>query len=96
LGDLFHGCAGQTAPLSKALLEEISREELVLADETPIRVQAKGKTRRAFLWTFRAKKLVGYRFSPTRSGETPKQVLGKTKGKLLVDAYSGYNQVTTP
>ena len=34
-----------------------------------------------------------YRFSATRSGETPQKVLGGTSGKLLVDGYTGYNHV---
>ena len=29
-----------------------------------------------------------------RSGETPQQVLGGTKGTLVVDGYTGYNKVT--
>jgi len=31
----------------------------------------------------------------SRSGETPREVLGGTSGTLLVDAYSGYNSVAT-
>jgi transposase len=38
--------------------------------------------------------LIAYRFSPDRSGETPRQVLGGTHGTLVVDAYTGYNRVT--
>ena len=37
-----------------------------------------------------------YVFSPSRSGETPCAVLGASKGTLVVDAYTGYNQVTKP
>lgn len=73
----------------------------MLADETTQRVQNKGKTRTAWLWSFIArdetdKELISYVFSRSRSGETPVRVLGDTAGKLVADAYSGYNKVTVP
>src|SRR5450755_3539032 len=46
--------------------------------------------------TFIADTLIAYRFSVDRSGETPKEVLGGTKGTLVVDAYTGYDRVTQP
>jgi len=96
LGDLFHACARATAPLSERLLQLIVQEALVRADETTMRVQAKGATRRAWLWTFRTEKLVAYQFSPTRSGDVPRDVLGESQGYLQVDGYTGYNAVTAP
>ena len=101
LGDLFHRTAEITAPLSTRLLEIIAQSGVVLADETTIRVQAKGKTRTAWLWDFITrteddKELIAYVFSHSRSGETPVRVLANTTGKLLVDGYSGYNKVTVP
>jgi transposase len=99
IGDLFHAGARATAPLSKRLLELIVREELVNADETTMRViegAKPGKSRRAWLWTFRTEKLIAYRFSATRSGEVPSQVLGQSRGYLQVDGYTGYNAVTAP
>jgi transposase len=64
-------------------------------------VQAKQKTRIAWLWSFIArdefdKELVAYVFSKSRSGETPARVLEGTIGKLVVDGYTGYNRVTLP
>jgi transposase len=40
--------------------------------------------------------LVVYVYSDSRSGETPKKVLGGSSGQLVVDAYTGYNHVTKP
>lgn len=94
--DLFHRSASLLEPLYRRVLELIGREEIVRADETVIRVQQLEKTRRAWIWTFVGEKLVGYKYSASRSGETPSQVLGSTRGSLVVDGYSGYNQVTTP
>ena len=101
LGQLFHRAAEATEPLAKRLLQLVAEKEIVLADETTQRVQDKGKTRTAWLWSFIArdeaeKELISYVFSRSRSGETPVHVLGDTLGKLVVDGYSGYNKVTMP
>ncbi|HZH15428.1 MAG TPA: IS66 family transposase [Archangium sp.] len=101
LTDLFHLAAREVAPLADRLLERIAAQQVVQADETPLAVQAKGKTRKGYLWTFLADDeeqapLIGYRFSPSRSGQTPVEVLGGTQGALVVDGHSGYNPVTTP
>jgi transposase len=101
LGDLFHRTAEIVQPLVDRLLHLIAEKEIVQADETTERVQAKGKTRTAWLWTFIArdeaeKEMIAYVFSRNRSGETPIRVLADTIGKLLVDGYSGYNKVTVP
>jgi transposase len=101
LGELFHRVAASTKSLSQRLLQLVSEKEIVQADETTQRVQDKGKTRTAWLWSFIArdeadKELISYVFSRSRSGETPARVLGDTLGKLVVDGYSGYNKVTLP
>ncbi len=101
LGDLFHRTAGLVQPLCERLLHLVAEKEIVQADETTERVQAKGKTRTAWLWSFIArdeaeKEMIAYVFSRSRSGETPVKVLADTIGKLLVDGYSGYNKVTVP
>ncbi len=101
LGDLFHRTAELVQPLYERLLHLVAEKEIVQADETTERVQAKGKTRTAWLWSFIArdeaeKEMIAYVFSRTRSGETPVKVLADTIGKLLVDGYSGYNKVTLP
>ena len=101
LGDLFRRTAEIVEPLYERLLRLIREKEIVLADETTQRVQEKGKTRTAWLWSFIGRdeverELIAYVFSRSRSGDTPVEVLGETKGKLVADAYSGYNKVTTP
>jgi transposase len=50
--------------------------------------------KRGFVWTFLAGKLIAYVFSSDRSGQTPSRILGGTQGSLVVDAYTGYNDVT--
>jgi transposase len=89
---LFHAAAELLAPLCRRLMERIRTADVVQADETSLKVLA--EKRRGYVWTFLADKLVGYRFSVDRSGQTPSQLLGGTKGTLVVDAYTGYNEVT--
>ena len=101
LGDLFHHTAEIVEPLYERLLHLVAEKEIVLADETTQRVQAKGKTRTAWLWSFIArddaeKELIAYVFSRSRSSETPVRVLAGTVGKLLADAYKGYDKITLP
>jgi transposase len=99
IGDLFHAAARATAPLARRLLELIVGDAFVRADETTMRVLAgaeRGKSRRAWLWTFRTEKLIAYRFSASRSGDVPSAVLGDSTGYLQVDAFTGYNAVTAP
>jgi hypothetical protein len=57
------------APLPARLLERIRQSELVLVDETSIKML--GSTRRAYVWIFIADTLIAYWFSVDRSAETP-------------------------
>ena len=101
LCDLFHRSAELLDPIASRILELAALSGHVNADETSIKVQAKGECRRAYVWDFIARDeaghlMVAYRFSADRSGQTPIEVLGETTGVLQVDGYTGYNQVTTP
>jgi len=93
LNDLFHLAARKLEPLYKRLLWHIAQQELVQADETPMKMQKPDK--RGYVWTFVAERLIAYRFSASRSGQTPVEVLGGTTGTLVVDAYTGYNRVAS-
>jgi transposase len=93
LTDLFHRAASLCEPLVKRMEQLIGQSSHVLADETSFRIQDQGACRRGFIWTFIGAGLVLYCYSATRSGETPQRIVGGTTGKLLVDGYTGYNQV---
>jgi transposase len=100
MNELFHRAAHLTAPLSNRLLERIAARDVVQADETRIRVldDGTGVAKNGFMWTFVAADDaggvdIGYRFALDRRDTTPKDVLGGTRGFLLVDGYSGYNAV---
>jgi transposase len=93
LTDLLHQAARQLAPLSKRLLALVASAEVVQADETSLKMQDPNK--RGFVWTFLADQLIAYVFSSSRSGETPSTVLDASTGTLVVDMYTGYNEVTS-
>ncbi len=78
--DLFHRHAEMLAPLAKRLVAIVKASDIVLADETTIRMQ--GTLKRAYLWTFIADRTITYVFSKSRSGETPVEVLGGEKSPL--------------
>lgn len=91
LTDLFHATAEKVAPLSKRLVAHVARSDIVQADETSLLMQK--PFRRGFVWTFLTDEIIAYQFAPDRSGETPANVLGGSRGTLVVDAYTGYNRV---
>jgi transposase len=90
---LIHRAAEILAPLYDALLARIVGDAHCQADETSFRLQNR-PDKRGFVWTFLTGKQIAYVFSGDRSGQTPSRVLGGTTGSLVVDAYTGYNNVT--
>jgi transposase len=100
MNDLVHKAAEIVRPLVARLQTRIAALEVVLADETSMRLQDRPK--RGFVWVFHGHdevsggKLVLYAFAVDRSGDTPAKILGGTRGTLVVDGYTGYNQVTDP
>jgi transposase len=95
--DLFHRAAELLAPLVARMLALVRAAPVVRADETSIKML--GTDKRAFMWTFLCDEpapIITYRFSPSRSGDTAVDVLGDSTGALVVDMYTGYNQITAP
>ena len=90
--DLAHLAATVIEPLWTAAFAELRVDPYVQADETSFRTQVRPE--RSFIWTFLSQVYTLYTYNPSRSGETPKEVLGGTTGKLTVDGYTGYNTVT--
>jgi transposase len=100
MNDLLHRTSELTKPLWERLLEQIRTRPIVGADETRLLMQndGTGKPKNGFVWTYVAAddhgdQDVAYDYAGGRSGETPKRLLGGTKGTLIVDGYSGYNVV---
>lgn len=92
--ELLHRGAGELEALHAASLALVPTATDVHADETSTRQQdVKGRT---FFWTFVTRELVVYAYAPSRSGETPRRILGTSQGRLVVDQHTGYNAVTKP
>jgi transposase len=84
-------------PLLGPLQKELLSGPLVNADETPLQVldePGRANTSKSYMWVFRGgtagKEVVYYRYSPTRSGDVPREVLQGYHGYLQTDAYSAY------
>jgi transposase len=100
MNELLHRSSALLAPVWTRLLDVIRARDIVLADETRLRIlkDTTGKPKTGFVWTFGAADAnggfdVAYHFADSRSGATPKALLEGTKGVLLVDGYSGYNDI---
>ena len=67
LGAMFHRAAVLLDVLYQRMKALVAMQEVVQADETPLQVQAPGKTRRGYIWVFLAQDLLVYVFSASRS-----------------------------
>jgi transposase len=70
---------------------------LINIDETPVQVlkePGRANTTKSYMWVFRGgrsdKPVIIYRYSTTRSGEIPREVLQGYRGYCQTDAFSGY------
>lgn len=106
MNDQFHQAAQTLSPIAERIAEELAKEEIVQADETPLKMKdphvsaaekaaVKKASPRGYAWVFLSTLYALYKYS-SRSGQTPVQVLGGSSGTLVVDAYSGYNEITQP
>lgn len=84
-------------PLMGLLRCELLSGPLVNADETPLQVldePGRANTTKSYMWVFRGgapgKEVVYYRYSPTRSGDVPREILQGYRGYLQTDAYAAY------
>src|SRR6185436_7728893 len=89
-------------PLAEAINAQVLAGARLHADDTPVPVLARGKTRTGRLWTVvRDDRPFGgpdppaaaYFYSPNRRGEHPASFLGRFAGILQADAYSGFGRL---
>lgn len=102
LGAWVGSCGVQLQALADALKDDILTHSVVHADETPVQMlkPGSGKTHRAYLWAYAAgafedTRAVVYEFCESRAGENAKVFLGKWRGSLVCDDFSGYKQLMT-
>jgi transposase len=89
-------------PLTEAIEAYVRTAERLHADDTPVPVLAKGKTRTGRLWTVvrddrpfggTGPPAAAYCYSPDRSGEHAAGFLGGFTGILQADAFSGFGRL---
>src|SRR5512134_704775 len=94
--------AASLQPLTDAIAAHVRAGQRIHADETPVPVLAKGKTRKGRLWTIvRDDRPFGgsdppaavFFYSPDRAGIHPERHLAGYSGILQADAYAGFNTV---
>ena len=97
LADWIGRCGVALQPLVDALREQLHKEAVLHADETPVAMLSpgKGNTHKAYVWaytstTFSDLNAVVYDFAPGRSGEHARAFLDGWQGNLVCDDFSGY------
>jgi len=102
LADWVGACSATLMPLIEAIQAHVFAAERIHADDTPVPVLAKGKTRTGRLWTYvRDDAPFGgpdppaavFFYSRDRSGEHPERHLASFAGLMQADAYAGFNRL---
>ena len=95
-------CCALLEPLADAISRHVRAGSAIFADDTPVKLQAKGtgKTATARMWVYArderpwsgdAAPAAWYRFTPNRKGEHPVEHLKSYKGHVHADGYAGFN-----
>jgi transposase len=102
LADWVGACAATLMPLVLSIRAHVFAAERIHADETTVKVQAKGQCRTGRLWTYvRDDRPFGgadppaaaFFYSPDRGGKHPEGHLASYAGLMQADAYSGFNRL---
>ena len=102
LADWVGAAAATLMPLVEAVRAHIFTAARIHADDTPVPVLAKGKTRTGRLWTYVRDDrpfagcdppAAAFFYSPDRSGKHPEQHLVCYAGIMQADAYAGFNRL---
>jgi len=105
LADWVGAVTAALRPLIEPIEAHVRAGERIHADDTPVPVLAKGKTRTGRLWTVvRDDRPFGgpdppaaaYFYSPDRSGSHPQAFLQSYSGILQADAFSGFGRLYEP
>ena len=105
LADWVGRCGVQLGFLVNRLRQMILTQQILHADETPVKVlngygmkDAKGKLKQGYVWAYVTPKhspikAVVYDFAQGRGSEHPNAFLKGFKGKLVCDGYNGYKSL---
>src|ERR1700730_7136556 len=102
LADWVGAAAATLMPLLLLIRAYVFAAERIHADETTVKVHAKGECRTGRLWTYvhDDQRFAGldspaaaYFYSPDRGGKHPEEHLASYAGLMQADAYSGFNRL---
>jgi transposase len=105
MADLVGACTVVLRPLVDLIEAHVLNADRLHADDTPIRVLAKGQCKKATAWAYvRDDRPFGgpdppavlFHYSRNRKGEHPTRHLADFAGVLQADAYSGFNPLLDP
>ncbi len=97
--------ADRCNPVIELLYRQLHSGPLINIDETPLQVlnePGRANTTKSYMWVFRGgppdNPAVLFRYSPTRSGGVPREVLSGYSGYCQTDGFSGYDalEVSNP
>ena len=94
--DMCRRAAELLEPVVRRMKTEVLASRVIGADETPIQVLTPGQkgSRRGQMWVYHAEEgKPVFDFTTTRERDGPRRFLGDWSGSLLVDGYSGYDEV---
>ena len=88
-------------PVVDKLQEELLKEKYLHADETPVQVlneEGKENTAKSYMWVYSTSSNTKrgiriFKYTPSRTGDYPKDFLKDFCGYLHTDGYAGYNKV---
>jgi transposase len=105
LADWVGAVAASLQPLTEAIAAHVRAGQRIHADETPVPVLAKGKTKTGRLWTIvrddrpfggRDPPAAAFFYSPDRSGAHAERFLEGFAGVMQADAFSGFGRLYKP
>jgi transposase len=83
-------------PLQQLMIQRVLASHIIGTDDTPLPMQAPGKTRKARIWIYRGDDDHPYNvfdFTVSRGRDGPAQFLQDFHGVLQADAYGGYEGI---
>ena len=98
LEDLYKRTADALLPLYERMVDRIMQCDILHADETFIKLMVKGakKCKQAYLWcrlTGVGPPMIAFHFSPSRSRDVAKSLLGDYSGTIIRDSYAAYEKL---
>lgn len=102
LADWVGKSAALLEPLADAIGRHVRAGQAIFADDTPLKLQAKGKCATARIWTYVRDErpwsggdppAAWYRFSADRKGTHPADHLRQFQGWMHADGYAGFNEL---